>query len=195
MHVLPIAGGHRRMRPLVDPPAGLGSSEAPYHPFLSLEHTFCLSFPRWELSSRTQPWDGSEWLNPVKASYKVWCEHVWRFTGVLQESQQASYVVCEFPFFWDPPPASLDRLPLFCVSLSSVWGSVRSQTNTILLLPLGFWFSNFAGSNIIGSWNFSFEEDSQVILMTCLIYRWPELGRLGTQGICRHSVDSRVWSR
>lgn len=55
MHVLPIAGGHRRMRPLVDPPAGLGSSEAPYHPFLSLEHTFCLSFPRWELSSRTQP--------------------------------------------------------------------------------------------------------------------------------------------
>ena len=53
----------------------------------------------------------------------------------------------------------------------------------------------FVDTNFSGSWNFSIEEDSQVILMTCLIYRWPDLGRLGTQGICCHSVDSRVWSR
>ena len=140
----------------------------------SNESALCIRWPKyWSFSFNISP--SNE--HPGLISFRMDCLDLLAVQGTLKSLLQHHSLKAWF----------LRCSAFFIVQLS------HPHVTTGKAVALTIW--TFVDTNFSGSWNFSIEEDSQVILMTCLIYRWPDLGRLGTQGICCHSVDSRVWSR
>ena len=132
-----------RTRLLVDPPAGLGSLESPHHPFLSLERIFC-PVPTVGAVFQNTVMRG-QWVAGPSGGTRDWTQvrppikfDVSMCGGLLVLQPPTASRVCEFPFLWDPPPASLDRLlssdsPVLCVGISQIMNRHHPPASGILI--------------------------------------------------------------
>ena len=144
MHVPPVAGGHREDETVGRPSSwtgviGVSSSPLPVlgtyilpssHSGSCLpEHSHERAVSGWTIWWHT-------WLNPGKASYKVWCEHVWRSTGLAATHGKPRLWV---PFLMRPSTCqsglapSLLPLLVLCVGISQITNRHHPPASGILI--------------------------------------------------------------